>query len=330
MSENITLTGGALEGIGPRLLSAYGEAPTVEVVHLGRVRPKARPQALALSAYFDPNDMATPPPAALDYSTKAAAAIARMYLNDRLGCCVISAKAHAAGIWSGNDADSGGLLQASDAEILAAYRIWNPGTADNGCSMAQVNNYFRATGLAFAGARRRIDGYVSVDWRNQVLAQVGIMLFGGIDLGINLPQAWTSAAVWDVTPTPIVGGHNVMAIGWNAQGFLISSWGRIYLMTYAAFTSTRWNEEAYCLLAPLWYGNDKLAPCGIDATTLAADLAKIGGGTIPPIDPVPPPVPVPVPPVPVPPVPAPADTVGLRIPHDLVAGKIYELKLVYQ
>ncbi len=65
-----------------------------------------------------------------------------------------------------------------------------------------------------------------------------------------------------------------------------------------------------------WYGCDKLAPCGIDASTLKVDLAKLGGGILPPIDPPVPPTPTP--PVPVPP-PYPPPTFTVQLPH-IVAG----------
>src|SRR6185312_13007000 len=94
--------------------------------------------------------------------------------------------------------------------------------------------------------------------------------------------------------------HDVTAFGYDSDGVWIATWGGKRLIAWDAFTSTRWLEECYAQLAPLWYANAKLAPCGVDAAALQADLAKLAGGTIPSIDPTPTP---PVPPVPVPPAP---------------------------
>jgi hypothetical protein len=167
-----------------------------------------------------------------------------------------------------------------------------------------VLDYFRDNGLLFNGAVKKIDGYVSVDWTNKLEVQVALYLFGAITIGINLPSEWTSSAVWDLTYSPIVGGHDVTCVGYNEQGVQVSSWGRLYTITWAAFLKSVWLEEAYVMLAPDWYGNDKLAPSGVNADMLAADLAKLGAGTIPPLDPtpVPPPSPgpQPVPPSPIP------------------------------
>ena len=62
-------------------------------------------------------------------------------------------------------------------------------------------------------------------------------------------------------------------------------------MTWAAFNSRRWIKEGFVVLSPQWYGNDKLAPCGIDVAPLKADLLVIGGGGVPSIDPPAPPGP---------------------------------------
>lgn len=284
-------------------------------VKLGRIRPKARPQCLAFSRYFFTSEMLTPPPAVLDWSAKAMQSISRVYRNDVEGDCVIAGKLHSLGVWSGNDSDSGGVVLATDAEAHSQYvGICGPG--DNGCSITAVLDYMKSNGLAASGKPYKIDGYVSVDWRNKTEVQVALYLFGTLSFGINLPQAWLDAGdggLWDVTNTQVVGGHDVTAVGYNSTGVVIATWGGLRTITWAAMASTQWLEECYAALAPLWYGSDKLSPCGVDAAKLAADLAILGGGTIPPIDPtpVPPPVPVPVPvptppPVPVPvPVPVP-------------------------
>lgn len=281
---------------------------------LGRVRPKSRPKALRFGAYFDTATTTWVPPASLDYSPKALAALIRMYLNDVEGDCVIAGKLHAVGVWTGNE--TGVPAVATDAEAQAAYvTICGPG--DQGCNITDVLDYFQATGLTLSGVVHRIDGYVSVNWTSKLQVQAALYLFGALTVGINLPEAWTTAQVWDVTNTPIVGGHDVTIVGYNATGPTLCSWGQLFQMTWAALASTKWVEEMYAMLAGDWYGSAKLAPCGVDAADLAADLAKIGGGSIPPIvvGPVVPPTPIPTP---VPGAPTPT-SVGLSVPSASVA-----------
>jgi hypothetical protein len=281
-------------------------------VKLGRIRPKAPPPALRLALYLTPG--ATPPPPSVDYSAKAAASLRRMYLNDTVGDCVIAGKMHQLGVWSGNDAAPGGVVQATDQEVLSQYHtICGPG--DNGCVITDVLDWFKARGLQAGGTKYTIDGYVAVDWTNKLEVQVALYLFGSLTIGINLPGTWTQGgdgSTWDATNSAIVGGHDVCCVGYNDRGVQIATWGGLRTITWAAFTSRRWIEECYAQLAPLWYGSDKLSPCGVDAAALAADLAKLGGGIIPPVpDPAPPippvpPAPTPPPtPVPTPPIPPP-------------------------
>lgn len=273
-------------------------------VRLGRIRPKVPPQALQLRRYLKPG--AVPPPASVDYATKAKPSISRMYLNDTYGDCVIAGKMHQLGVWSGNDTDSGGVVLATDREVSDQYfGICGPG--DNGCVITDVLDYFQKRGLQAGGKTYTIDGYVAVDWTNKLEVQVALYLFGSLTLGINLPGQWTEGgdgSIWDVTNSRIVGGHDVCAVGYNDQGVQIATWGGLRTITWRAFTSRQWIEEVYAQLAPLWYGSDKLAPSGVDVATLKDDLSKLGSGVLPPIpDPTPPPPPLPPVPPPVPPIP---------------------------
>ncbi len=304
--QTVTLSGDALDGVGPRAFTELVALP--QTVHLGRIRPPI-PQSTApqLKTYMSIKRMTTPPPVSINRRDKAADALTRMYLNDTYGDCVIAGKAHALAVWSANDKDSLGIVTASDQEIYQQYQsICGPG--DNGCNIASVLEVMRDKGFLANGKLYKIDGYVQVDWTNKIEVQVAQYLFGATTIGINLPQDWTEKAVWDVTSSQIVGGHDVTPIDYDEKGVYVSSWGRIYLITWNAFLSKNWLEEFYAILAPLWYGNDQLAPCGIDATTLRVDLTKLGSGIIPSIDPTP--TPTPTPPIPPTPVPVPPP-----IPH---------------
>lgn len=275
------------------------ELPDGKQVKLGRIKPKEPVEVLRFVDYLDPTKT-VPPPAEVDYSLKAVSAVQQMYLNNQLGCCVISSVGHQLGIWSGNDSDSGGVIVASNQEIQNAYRIWNPGRQDNGCVITDVLDYWRDKGLTLGGSLRKIDGYVAVDWTNPVEVKTVINLFGSVRFGINLPEAWLDSeegGLWDVTETQIMGGHDVPAVGYNSTGVVICTWGGLRTITWAAMSDPRFLEEAYCELSPNWYNSDKLAPSGLDVDALSQDLEGLGAGSVPPIPDPDPPLP-PVPPVP--------------------------------
>jgi hypothetical protein len=278
---SITLRGRALTGHSPQLLPAHVLASLPSTVKLGRVR-KAEASAPALRHYLRWGY--TLPTLPVDWTAKATAALARMYLNDALGCCVVSDAYHRVGLWTGNA--TGTAVQGTDAEVEATYRVWNPGRQDNGCVITDVLDYCRDHGITVGGVNHKIDGYVKIDWTNWDEWLVAVFLFGAMPLGINLPDAWTQNDVWDVTNTPVVGGHDVAAVAVpTADGALVSSWGRLYRLTRAAATSRAWVEEAYAPLSPDWYANATRAPNLIDAAALKADLAAFGHGTIPDVGP---------------------------------------------
>ncbi len=264
-------------------------------------------------------------PSAVDWYTKAAAIIDDMLGNDTDGDCVIASALHQVGVWTANE---GGVpAQSSTQEALAQYHsICGPG--DNGCVITDVLDYTKSRGLKLSGVVHKIDDYVAVDWTNRPLVEAALQTFGSIKLGINLPDAWTDTnVVWDVTNTRIVGGHDVPAfgcgnkrpsqvVGTATDGVVISTWAGLVLITWPAFLSKNWIEEAYVPLSPDWYSKGNVAPNGFNVDTLRADLAMIGQGEVPPIGPPPPPLPPPPPPPP-PPTPAP----HVLFPFDLTRDK---------
>ncbi len=276
----------------------------------GRIRPTKSCKALRFGSYFR-ELLASPPPASVDYSPKAMAALSLIDDNDRWGDCVIACMYHAVGVWTGNE--SGTAVVGNDAEVLNEYHsICGPG--DPGCEITAVLDYLKVHGLPFNGVIHKIEDYVSVDWTNRQEVMAAVYLFGALPIGINLPQAWTTAKVWDVTNTPIVGGHCVVIVGYNAQGVIIASWGQLFLITWAAFLSRNWVEEAYAPLSPDSYANGGVAFCGVDVTGLRADLATIRAGGVPSVGPTPPPVPVPTPPIPPNPPPVPPKPIPVPVP----------------
>lgn len=283
--ESVILSGEALQGVESGSVASLAAIP--QQVRLGRKRRKSHPSSLRLGAYL--NEAAAKLPPSTNRRNKASSALARMYGNDTYGDCVIAGKAHLLGLWAA--ADESLDVEATDTEILSQYQsICGPG--DNGCVITDVLDVMRSRGFVMGGKTYTIDGYVSIDWHNKLEIQVALYLLGGLTIGINLPQAWTQQSIWDVTNTRIVGGHDVTVLDYDEKGVYVASWARVYLLTWAALTSTKWVEECYAILGPLWYGTDRVAPSGVNVDGLKVDLDKLGKGIIPPLpDVVDPPTP---------------------------------------
>lgn len=276
-------------------------------VKLGRRRPRVTPQVMPLKRYLL-RDTPTPPDV-IDYAIKAMLSLQRVYVNNSLGDCVIASKFHAIGVWSGNDSPN--VVTFSDADAIRYYGIiggYIPGrpSTDRGCSIVDALNYFKSTG--FNG--HKIAGYVGVNNADIIESKVSIDLFGGLTLGLNLPDAWVQSAapgaVWGPAPANPNNGHDARIVGFTPQGVQLATWGFIVTILWAAFTDTRIVEECYAEVGMDWVGTDQKAPPGVSLQQLLADLNILAGGGIPPL-------PGPTPPPPPPPGPTPPGTIAVDL-----------------
>jgi hypothetical protein len=191
-----------------------------------------------------------------------------MMLNDKLGCCSISAQHHARQIWTFNatgqmitDADS---CIESDYESFCGYMPGNP-QSDRGGVMQTVLTRAMQRGMMTATGRDKLQAFVEIDPRHpQDIREV--IAFGGIAYtGIeDIPEAWTDAQpgdTWDITDSPGQGGHCVILAGYDADGFDVISWGLRFRLTNAAFA--RYCDEAYWLADRNWIKPNGMTPGGL-------------------------------------------------------------------
>jgi len=253
-------------------------------------------------------------PATIDYSPEAMAALLLIYLNNVLGCCVPAATEHADGVFTGNA--GGPAIIFTDTQTEFNYTgmsggEFNPAdpSTDQGCNIDTALTYWQANGLLADGSHK-IAGWLAVDPTNVAQVKSTIWLFGDNVLGLNLPAAWItpfpseSGFVWDVAGDPDPNnGHCVVAIGYTAVGIIISTWGMIGIMTWAAlakYCASSVGGELYTVLNPDWANQaTQKAPSGT-YSLLVGYFNSMGGTVTPPVVVVPPPVPV-SPPVVVPP-----------------------------
>lgn len=261
-----------------------------------------------------------PPPVATSYRTKAGDALHKVYMNDQLGCCTVSAKCHIEGLVTAN---AGTPVLFTDAQVVAMYSAitgYKPGdpSTDRGSDMQTVLNWIVQNGFAGSPASKPL-GWVSVDLTNKLEVQHGIFLFENADIGWDLPDAWINpfpskdGDVWDVAGDPDPNnGHDTPIVDYDADGVWVDTWGLLVKVPWAAlarYGARSAGGEGYILITHdmLAKGVDK-APNGIDWASLVADFDAMGGQL--PV-PVPPPAPPAPPPAPVPVTPAPTATMTL-------------------
>jgi hypothetical protein len=132
-------------------------------VKFGRKRPVALGPHLKAERYFKAT--LPTPPTSCDYTAKASVALADIYMNDSLGCCVISGGYHTEGVETGN---AGDLFHATSAQIIKDYSAiggYVPGdeSTDNGCDEVTALNYWQSHGFA---NKTKILGWLAVDPTN--------------------------------------------------------------------------------------------------------------------------------------------------------------------
>lgn len=290
---------------GASLASYDPSSAPLRTVKLGRRPRRPGQRAPRLARYL--RGGAEPLPEAVDYAPMAAASISQIYGNDDYGDCVIADQFHAVGVWSGNDA--GKPIVGTTKEAVAEYhRICGPG--DNGCVITDVLDAMASGGLKVAGKARKILGYAELDPAHADLVKTAILTFGGMTIGFNVPQQWLgrgayAGAVWDDPGARFTsaGGHDMLAVGYNATGAVFATWGFTVTMTWRALANARVVDEAYVKLSEDWTGLDLVAPSRLDLGTLKSDLEAIRRGETPDWQPPEPPVPPVVDPPPEPPVP---------------------------
>lgn len=199
-----------------------------------------------------------------------------VFLNDRLGCCTISAVGHAVQVMVMSNIlpqAKAGVIHPSDDIILRYYEQWDgydpadPSTDRGGIELDVLNNW-RKNG--FAGYQ--LQSYVSINSRNTAHVMQAIEIFGGVYIGLELPSGWQNARVWDANmgAPGSWGGHAVFCPDYNKDGISPITWGTVQPMTWNGFKE--YCSECYALIVPDW-----VPPAGFDLSSLQKDLKLVAG-----------------------------------------------------
>jgi len=242
------------------------------------------------------------PPASVDYTTALPAALG-MFGNDSLGDCTCAAIYHALQVWSANaqkvidtepDEDAVLLYEGACGYNPSAAPVDGQNPTDQGGDEQSVLTYVMLSGAptgAGGADRHRIAAFVEIDPRNFDDVKLAIATGGLVYLGFEVPSYMPEAAgsTWDVQPGPncnIVGGHAVIAAGYDANGLDIISWGAKYRMTWAFWSE--FVDEAYLLADPSWIEATGKSPGGLSLTDLETQMQALNdpgasgdGGSIP-------------------------------------------------
>jgi hypothetical protein len=221
-----------------------------------------------------------PIPASIDYTLKMPSNFGMM-LNDKLGCCTCAAFYHARQVWSHNSIYKEDT--APDIDILKLYEAvagYNPSdpNTDRGACEQDVLNYLLNTGApTLLGKVDKILAYIEVDPRNiedvkRAIYECGLLYIGFQVPNNIMPTDAEPPKLWVVDSNAgTEGGHAVILAGYDAVGPLVISWGSLYRMTWAFFTT--YVEEAYVIADREWIRSTGKTPLGMTIQELE-DLMK--------------------------------------------------------
>jgi hypothetical protein len=242
----------------------------------GKLPPKPNPKGLRLAKYLTAGLAAPPERVWREY--KIQPGHWTMMGNDTIGDCTCAAIGHFVMLAT---AHTGELVTPSKEDVLAVYSAvtgYDPATGanDNGAVITAILEYWRTTGIA----GHKILAWASINPANIIEVKQGIQLFGGVDIGVQLPvsamQQFNSGIPWQIkTPDGgLDGGHSVPMFGYGGFGANCITWGQRQGMAWTWFT--RYCDEAYVVITPDWFNKaTSLTPSGFDLATLEADLKAL-------------------------------------------------------
>lgn len=241
---------------------------------LGKLAPKHSPKTLSFAKYVSED---TPPPPVEKVYYEYLVETWPMYGNNELGDCVFACAGHMLQNWS---AHGGKEIRATNEDILAVYEAvggYKPGdpSTDNGAVITEFLTWWQKHPIA----GKTISGWASVNPKDLDQVKQAIYVFGGIDIGIQVPQSamdqFQAGENWEVSDDPtIIGGHSICVFGYGAQGCACITWGKIQYMSWEFFQT--YCDEAYAIVSPDFIESaTKKTEFGLDLAALERDLKEI-------------------------------------------------------
>jgi hypothetical protein len=238
---------------------------------LGKKPPRIDKRTLKFRDYVTPALPAPPP--SVDWTAKVPTW--PMMGNDQYGDCTCAAAGHLIETWTANATTP---LILPDDEILAAYNVVDGGV-DQGADLLTVLNYWRQTGIG----GDTIVAYAQVGMTNVAEIQQAIDLFGGIYIGVALPDfavqgdmltvPWMLPTDGSNDPPDPNNGHCIPLVQYDAQGVTAITWGEAKRASWDFITT--YADEGYAILSDDWIEVTGESPGGLNIAQLQADLQAV-------------------------------------------------------
>jgi len=191
--------------------------------------------------------------------------------------CIPAAAAHTITCWTSNAKPvAASFSQQTIDEVYAREAEKDPNTGlPNGCILSRFLDGWQSKGV---GGHVILD-YAKLRTQDRDEMKKSLFLYGGAIAGFKMPKtASRQSAKWEVVPgSPELsaepdswGGHAVAVVGYDENGLLVVSWGRVIQVTWAFYE--KYNDESFTMLSLDWLKDDKISPSKFDLATLQKRL----------------------------------------------------------
>lgn len=236
--------------------------------------------------------LGSPPTVSDDYTiavTKAVGSDWNMYMNgpdpampsgvpsNGIGCCVPADTAHTIMLRSAN---AGKIIVPTNQDVLSNYEtvgnyVVGQESTDNGCDETTECQWNESTGMV----GQKSVGTGMVDPSNLNHIRWGIQLFGSVRLGITVTdammQAFDAGEPWVDFSGSVLGGHDIPAVYFDADGILVVTWAKLQRVSWSLVANSSWLEEAHVELFPDFLAATGNSPAGFNLPQLTADLPQV-------------------------------------------------------
>ena len=214
----------------------------------GKKTAQQDPRNLKFAAVVDTEAVTVPDEFDVDQQfPEIGAAELPMFMNNQLGCCVISGRAHQTLRFE--FIEQGKLIDIRDKEVETQY-FRESGGADNGLFVLQSLKSWRNDGWRAGGRKYNIHLFAELERLNHEEIKAAIFMKAGIGIGLLLPSnavaLFHAGREWSDTSLPRGGGHYVHVTGYNPDGLTCVTWAARQFMSWEFFE--RYCDEAYAII----------------------------------------------------------------------------------
>ena len=242
---------------------------------LGKLSPKFHPKTLKFSNYLLAG-APPPPPEKQFWEYKIDPRNIQMFGNDSIGDCTCAGIAHLLMLVT---AHTGKVVIPELQDVLDFYSAVSgydqkTGANDNGAAITDVLDRWQTVGLS----GHKILAWAQIDHKNLTAIHQGIHIFGGLDVGVQLPESAQQQFPknWElVNGSPIEEATALSEAGFGATGSNYQTWGKGDQKASNEW-SAAYRDESYCVLTQDWVNNATgLAPNTLNMDALVKDLALL-------------------------------------------------------